>query len=233
MKRAVAILMGFVSGFLIYMMAAMLTADLSRGGSPSPLFVWVLFIGGWIASSWLILRGTASLSGVFRRGFLLGAAEWLTMALVGLVFSGRAVSSTITESGGSGAATAGAALGGGLMAAVTGGISVFMAVVCLIGFAVAYFTGREMSDLTATPTRKCPECAEMIQPDARKCRFCGTQLTPEAGNVGIGAKPGVAALDPARDYRPCPHCGESILSVAVVCKHCRQEVTPKFPTSTA
>lgn len=181
MKQVVGVLMGLISGFLIYMMVALLTLDFSGSNPPSPVLVFVLFFGGWIASAWLILRGARSLSAVFRRGFLLGAAEWLLMVVVGVIYSGRAVGSTLGEAGSSDAAAAGAAVGGGLAAMITGFVSVFMAVVCLIGFAIAYFTGREMSDRTTTPTRKCPECAEMIQPDAKKCRFCGTVLaqTPQ------------------------------------------------------
>lgn len=105
------------------------------------------------------------------------------MAGVGVVFSGKAVSETVTRAGASDGATAGAAIGGGLLAAVTGGISIFMAVVCLIGFAIAYFTGREMKDQTTTPTRKCPECAEMIQAEARRCKHCGAQLEASAAPV--------------------------------------------------
>jgi hypothetical protein len=63
---------------------------------------------------------------------------------------------------------------------IAGGVSVFMAVVCLIAFAVTYFASREMHDATTSRTRKCPECAEMIQPDARKCRYCGAEISSVA-----------------------------------------------------
>ena len=180
MRTFVAIAMGLFSGLLLYMMAAMLVMDVTTSTGPSPAFVTIVLLGGWGVSAWLIRRHARSTSAVFRRGFLLGAAEWLAMAFVGLVFSSRAVASTAAQAGDSGAASAGAAIGGGLMAAVTGGFSLFMAIGCLAGFAVAYFLGREMRDATTTPTRKCPDCAEMIQAEARKCRHCGTTFVPTA-----------------------------------------------------
>lgn len=179
MRIVVASAMGFFSGLLIYFMAAMLFADPSTHAAPSGAFVFVTLVGGWVASAVLLARGAQTVSATFRRGFLLGAAEWLTMAFVGLIFSGRLTSSTIASGPGSEAATAGAAIGGGLAAALMGGFAVFMSVVCLIGFAIAYFMGREMKDRSGTPTRKCPECAEMIQAEAKKCRYCGAALEPQ------------------------------------------------------
>src|SRR5882672_1615064 len=170
MKLVFAIVLGIISGFLIYMMGAMLTADFSNARETSGLWVAFGFFGGTALSAWLLQRGARTVSAVFRRGFLLGAAEWLCMAFVGLVFSGRAVTATVAQGGGSDAAAAGAVIGGGVIASITGGVSIFMAIVCLIGFTIAYFIGREMRDTTTTPTRKCPECAEMVQAEARKCR---------------------------------------------------------------
>ena len=177
MKVLVALIMGFLSGLLLYFMAGMLTTDLG-GKSEPPIVVWlaVLFIG-WFLSTVLLLRNAKTVSRVFRRGFLLGAAEWMLMAGVGLIFSGNAVAAaTATSAQTDTAAQAGAALGGGMFAMLAGGFSVFMAVVCLIGFAIAYFIGREMADSSGTPTRRCPQCAEMIQAEARRCRYCGAEL---------------------------------------------------------
>lgn len=71
MKTVVAILMGLISGFLIYMMVAMLMADVTRASSPAPALVLVTFVGGWILSTMLLLREARSVSAVFRRGSFL------------------------------------------------------------------------------------------------------------------------------------------------------------------
>lgn len=178
MKTALAIFMGLISGFLIYMMCAMLVIDISSpGGGISMGFVFALFFGGWAATSYFLLRGAQTVVRVAKRGFLIGACEWMIMILVGVIYSGRAVSSAAGMAGGSEAATAGAAIGGGIVAFLTGGVSVFMILICLAGFTIAHFMGKEMKAEEMAPTRKCPECAELIQQDARKCRFCGATIS--------------------------------------------------------
>ncbi len=170
MKVIIAIIMGFFSGFLFYMMTGLVFYN---NQEPSSLFIFVTFCGGWAASIYIMLRGVKTISKVVSRGFLIGAAEWFSMILVGLIFAGKTVSETVNDAGVTDAAVAGAAIGGGIIAFLTGGVSIFMTIVCLIGFAIAYSIGREMKPEANTPTMKCPECAELIQAEARKCRFCG------------------------------------------------------------
>jgi hypothetical protein len=166
--------MGCLSGFLIYMAAAMLFTP--KG--PSPFFVWSTFGGGWALSAWLLIRRTQTVSKVVSRGLLLGAAEWLAMIPVGMVFSGKVLAETTTRVGPNDAARVGATIGAGLVSFTTGGVSIAMALVCLVGFAVTYFLAREMKPEPESSTRRCPECAELIQVAARKCKHCGALIVP-------------------------------------------------------
>jgi len=172
-KVLVAVTMGFFSGLLIYMATAMLFSD----GEPSTGFVFIVLVVGWAVSVALLLRGATTISKVFTRGFLLGAAEWLAMIPVGIVVSGKHLSQTMAR-GASEAERTGATIGAGIVSLVTGGVAVAMAVACLVGFAVAYLMGREMKPEVLGPTKRCPECAELIQEAARKCKHCGAVLSP-------------------------------------------------------
>jgi hypothetical protein len=171
MRILVGIILGFFSGFLIYMVMAMLFVN----SEPSLAFVLLTFVGGWIVSIWLLVRGSKSVSKVFTRAFLVGAAEWLAMIPAGMALSGRVLSETVGQS--EGAEVAGATIGAGLVSLITGGVSIVMAFICLIGFAISYFIGREMRPEAATPTRTCPECAELVQAAARKCKHCGAEIS--------------------------------------------------------
>lgn len=42
---------------------------------------------------------------------------------------------------------------------------------------------------TTAPTRKCPDCAEVVLAEARKCRFCGAALEPIAPPPPVTAPP--------------------------------------------
>jgi len=149
-KIFVAIVMGLLSGFQIYMTAALLFAD----REPSVWFVLLFFFGGAAVSIGLLLRGATKVSKVFARGFLLGAAEWFALIPVGFIYSAKQLSGTIT-SGPSGAEATGAVLGAGFVSFLTGGVAIAMAVACLIGFTVTYFISREMPpDEVAGRTKK-------------------------------------------------------------------------------
>lgn len=177
MKVITGIILGLFSGFLLMLMTNFLFMNVKSGEPPTGLG-FLVFIIGWGVSAYLLQRNAANVSRVFTRGFLLGAAEWFVMPLAGLIFSSRISSSLSEAANGDPAASAGVALGGGLMTIITGGFSLFMVVVCLIGFAISHFIGKEMQDKTSIPTRQCPFCAEMVQKEATICRHCRSNLPP-------------------------------------------------------
>lgn len=152
MKTSVAVVMGFFSGLLIYFMAAMVFTG--RSVPPSAFFFGITFLGGWIASAYVMRKGAISVSKVFSRGFLIGAAQWFCMIPVGMIFAGKAITESVGNAASSTAATVGATLGGGIVAFLTGGLSIAMALTCLIGFAISYFLGKEMQPEVAIAANK-------------------------------------------------------------------------------
>ncbi len=182
MRHIAGTIGGFCSGFLIYMMASMLFLDLTSKDVKTPglVFVLVFFVGGWIISHAAIVQSTKGFAKPMARAFLIGSCEWLMMVLVGLIYSGKIASSVGPSTG--------AALGGGLIAIFTGGISIGMALFCAIGFFLFHFMGREGASAMAADQemKRCPDCAELIIAQARKCKHCGYQFvesppTSEAG----------------------------------------------------
>jgi hypothetical protein len=204
-KGVVAVIAGFLSGFLIYMAAAMILTD----GNPSSVFIWIVFGGGWALSVTLLLRGARTISKVFARAFLLGAAEWLAMIPVGFIFTSKQISKTLVESM-SGAEMAGATAAAGVFSFLTGAVAVAMAVACLVGFTVAHLLGREMKPELTGPTKKCPFCAEIIKEEAKVCRYCGRDVAVSSEGEETTAKTKI-----------CPACQKEIPNIALMCKFCQ------------
>jgi hypothetical protein len=83
MREAVAITIGFFSGVLVYLMVA--TVLTVRNGDPVRILIAVVcFVIAMILSAIWMLRGTKSVALVFRKGFLLGAAEWIAITAAAL-----------------------------------------------------------------------------------------------------------------------------------------------------
>ncbi|MBI4400553.1 MAG: hypothetical protein HY581_02835 [Nitrospirae bacterium] len=173
MRLVSGLMVGFLSGFLICLMFAMIFAS----GVPSSWLVAATLLGGWAITSYFVLRGTASTGEVWARGGLIGAAEWLCVATVALIF-GAKIAVQLGAVMPTEAARTGVALGAGLLSMIGGGISVVMAIVCLIMHFMATQGMGEVGRLFSR--RPCPYCAELIKPDARLCRFCGREVASKA-----------------------------------------------------
>lgn len=120
MKYVTAVVMGLLASGLVYIVSIPLP-------SPAPTLIALTF---WIASSFLLQRGAQTVAQVLGRGFLLGAAEWLLMIVATIVVAIIAI-----IAGG---------LNGLFKAALVGGVSLFMVLLCLAGFAIVHFWKREM-----------------------------------------------------------------------------------------
>ena len=71
------------------------------------------------------------------------------------------------------------------------------------------------------PTKKCPHCAESIQPDAKFCHFCGKEVS-----ASTGASQAVVANSATKK---CPYCAEDIKTEAKVCRYCGRDVVTATP----
>jgi hypothetical protein len=121
MREVVAMTLGFFSGALVYMVAAILLSV--RSGGPYRILVAVgCFVIGTIVSAAWMLRGTPRVSLVFRKGFLLGTAEWIV--IITAVFLVKARNPDLRV---------------GIIAAM----AAVLALTCLIGYGVAMVVGRQ------------------------------------------------------------------------------------------
>ncbi len=139
-RFVVALIAGGLSGCLIYMASYILFI----GDDIAPnWFVPVILLGSWAISTYFLLHGARTISNVIARSFLLGAAEWLAMIPIGLIMGGMTVAE-VTDEVSTDAEMAGAAFGGGIIAFVTGGVSIAMIFFCLLGYLITFLTTREM-----------------------------------------------------------------------------------------
>ncbi len=147
MKYIVALIAGAMSGFLIYMVSAMLFVN--DTANPPTWFIPVTFLGGWAISTFVLVRGARSASRVVSRSFLLGAAEWFAVIPAGIIIAGKSAAEATTELS-SDAEVAGTVIGAGLITFLTGGVAFVMLFGCLLGYFITFLMTREMKSETAS-----------------------------------------------------------------------------------
>jgi Na+/H+-translocating membrane pyrophosphatase len=172
MKHLTATFISIFSAFLLYMSMCLI---FSNKENAVPTIAWVAFFGGWIATHYFTVRNTNKSLKVLSRGFLIGGLEWLLMAFSGFVLSSKLYVRT-AEGAVNQYERAGAAIGSGLSTAITGGISIGMAMFCFLGFALTYFLSRELKKEDLGEMRECSDCAELVKVNAKKCKHCGATL---------------------------------------------------------
>lgn len=168
MRYLSAIIAGLMSAFLISMILALLGLD------PSVIAVAILILALLGSTSALLYKCT-SVSKVWARAGLMGAAEWIVMIGASWIAAGRAVTGT-TAGIDDTAVRAGAAIGGGIVGAFGSGFSLFMALVCLVIWFIGNKANAEFKKEDSREKVECPRCAELIFQGAKVCRFCSHQI---------------------------------------------------------
>lgn len=162
MKIASALFLGFFSATMVFLILFTFTLQ----GLEKPnfeemnkiyIFGNITFWGGWLLSSYAMMKGVQTTSKVWARGSLIGAAEWVALGFSMIFKSGMS----------SGAEMIGASIGAGVIS----GFGIF---VCLVTWFIA---SRSQAEFQQEIKRKeCPQCGELIAEAAIKCRFCGEKI---------------------------------------------------------
>lgn len=177
MKLFSALIIGGLSGFMIYMTVwVTLGPDLPMDPGDVGtyiLLVLLIFFGGCGLSSYIVLHGARTTAKVWARGGLLGAAEWMIAGSLPFFYTGKMMMESAGQQD-----FGSVALAGGFLSTVGLGIAVFMALVCLIIYVIANRIDVEFKrELARFP---CPQCGELIAEKATRCRFCGATIHAKA-----------------------------------------------------
>jgi hypothetical protein len=81
--------------------------------------------------------------------------------------------------------------------------------------------GQAQRALSGGAAKKCPQCAELVQPDAKICRYCQhVFVVPPSLSASQASK----ARMPDGGMR-CAACGERVQPDAAACPHCKRAFT--------
>jgi len=113
-----------------------------------------------------------------------------------------------------------AAVLGGAVASGKNRSAAGWATICLllpIAILVLFALPTIKEEPTAEISKKCPDCAEQVQPDARICRHCGHEFTKTVVPSGPSAK---KSATNQTDIITCAACNKETYAGQDTCPHC-------------
>lgn len=173
-----ALIASFVVSSLIsaLLLGTVFDATTEQGKTAGQTWLGLSFLVLWVLLTWLYWRAR-SIRRIFGWMFLTCG-----LATLGLPVATAIYSAALTAREATTARAAGAALGGSVLTLGLGVIAFFFGAILLVIAFVLLSGGHKtvapaQGALAAAPviagaSKKCPDCAEIVQADARICRFC-------------------------------------------------------------
>jgi hypothetical protein len=184
---------GIVGGFGFAVLAVVLITTSLAALRPSPTLGVVSFIALWTTAIYASLRAPA-VSAAWKQLLLSSGLLALLLPIAGMIYGGTYLAKLGSTSV---AATAGAAIGGGLVTGVLGFVGFFLGIVLLMaGFLIKVRETATFED--TTPGRgetmrgratNCPHCGQLVPIDQEQCNHCLNRITWIKGKAYRPSRP--------------------------------------------
>jgi hypothetical protein len=181
-RGLVVVACAFVASFVVsslisgLLFATIFDASTEQGKAAGQTWLGLSFLALWAVLAALYWRAR-SIRRIFGWMFLTCGLATLGLPVATAIYSAALTARETTT-----ARAAGAALGGSVLTLGLGVIAFFFGAILLViafvllsgGRASLAPAARELATMTVNvaASKKCPDCAEVVQADARICRFC-------------------------------------------------------------